>query len=362
MENYPVPVAHPLDPQQLDDAGIRAVTALLAEGQSENTRRSYTTALRYWAAWFALRYGRKVELPLSPVVLIQFIVDHAERMMEDGSLAHELPASINEQLVQQGFKARPGALSLSTLNHRIAVLSQLHRVRSLQNPCEDPSVRQLLARTRRAYATRGVRVTKKPALTQDLLQKLLATCNDSLAGKRDRALLLFAVASGGRRRSEIVTASFERLQRISPGQFVYTMGQTKTNQSAQEDPSACKPVTGDAGVALEEWLSASGITSGAIFRRILKGNHVAGPLNPAAVRTIVRARAQQAGIGDGFSAHSLRSGFLTEAGLRNIPLAEAMALSGHASVKVAMGYFRAGNVLTSTAGKLFDYHEQNADE
>lgn len=42
---------------------------------------------------------------------------------------------------------------------------------------------------------------RKEALTRDVLEMLLASCDDSLRGLRDQALLLFAWASGGRRRS-----------------------------------------------------------------------------------------------------------------------------------------------------------------
>ncbi|MFA9439310.1 site-specific integrase [Uliginosibacterium sp. sgz301328] len=348
-----------------DDGLAEAVGQLLAEGESANTTRSYRTALRYWGAWFALRFNSALELPVRPATVIQFIVDHAQRRTEDG-LAHGLPDAVDEELVRMRYKAKAGPLSLSSIQHRIAVLSQLHRLHGLANPMDDVAVRQLLAKTRRAYANRGVRKDKKPALTHLPLQKLLATCDSSLKGKRDRALLLFAVSSGGRRRSEVTQATMERLERLSAGTYVYVMGQSKTDQAAQEDAGAFKPVVGDAGAALEAWLAASGVTEGAIFRRVRRGDVVAEALNPAAVRRIVIERAKLAGLHDeGYSAHSLRAGFMTEAGLRNIPLPEAMALSGHASLDVAMGYFRAGNVVTSGAARLFDQtseHSQTADE
>ena len=37
----------------------------------------------------------------------------------------------------------------------------------------------------------------------------------------------------------------------------------------------------------------------------------------------------------------MRSGFLTEAGLQGKPLGDAMAMSGHKTVSVAMGYYQA---------------------
>ena len=44
----------------------------------------------------------------------------------------------------------------------------------------------------------------------------------------------------------------------------------------------------------------------------------------------------QAEFGERYSAHSLRSGYMTEASNRGISLAEAMAFSGHRSVQSAV--------------------------
>jgi lysine/ornithine N-monooxygenase len=41
-----------------------------------------------------------------------------------------------------------------------------------------------------------------------------------------------------------------------------------------------------------------------------------------------------------FSAHSLRSGFVTEAGRQQIPLAETMAMTGHRSVQTVIAKHR----------------------
>jgi integrase len=78
-------------------------------------------------------------------------------------------------------------------------------------------------------------------------------------------------------------------------------------------------------------------------------------LSPAAVRAIVRGRCALAGLQmQDFSAHSLRSGFLTEAGRRGVPLKTAMDLSGHSSVTTAVGYMRAGELGNEPAARLLD--------
>lgn len=341
-----------LNPFSLSDTAQSAVEDLLREGESANTLASYRSALRYWAAWHQMRYGCPIQLPVPVSSILQFIVDHAQRVTEKG-LISELPPDIDNALVKAGYKGKPGPLSHSTLVHRIAVLSKVHQISELRNPCQDPKVRELLSRTRKAYAKRGVSPNKKDALTKDPLQLILASCDDSPRGQRDRALLLFAWASGGRRRSEVASADMKFLKRVSNG-FIYTLVHSKTNQAGRDRPENDKPLLGTAATAMTAWLQISGIVEGPIFRGIRKGGKLGPALAPAAVRDIVKYRSALSGVEGDFSAHSLRSGFITEAGRQNMPLAETMAMTGHQSVATVLGYSRAGASLSSQAARLFD--------
>ncbi|QPS11394.1 site-specific integrase [Delftia acidovorans] len=343
----------------LEPAAQQAVRELLREGESTNTRNSYQSAMRYWAAWHALRFERQMQLPLDVACVLQFIIDHAQRQTGAG-LASEMPAHMDRALVEAGYKAREGPLSHNTLVHRMAVLSKAHRVHGLANPCQDGAVRELMSRTRKAYARRGEQPAKKDALTRDLLEQLLQTCDDSLRGRRDRALLLFAWSSGGRRRSEVAGADMRHLRAVGPQEFIYTLAHSKTNQSGRDAPENHKPVTGRAAQALADWLRAAAIQEGPIFRRIRKGGHVGEPLSPAAVRDIVKQRCALAGVEGDFSAHSLRSGFVTEAGRQNVPLPDTMALTGHSSVNTVLGYFRADSALSNRAARLLDAGDDDA--
>lgn len=342
-----------LDPATLDMRSQEAVRALLREGSSQNTVKAYGAAIRYWSAWFNLRYGQILALPLAPAVVVQFVVDHVLHTGPQG-LTCQLPPAVDRQLVEMKVKARPGPLSLGTVMHRLSVLSKAHQIQGHGNPCQQAQVRELLSRTRRAYAKRGVAPVQKAALTRDLLEKVLATCDDTLKGRRDRALLLFAWATGGRRRSEVVQATMENTKQVSEQAYLYVLHQSKTNQAGARHAHDTKPLLGSAALALTRWLEASDIRTGPIFRRVRRGNVVAEPLSAAAVRKIVQDRCAQAGVSGDFSAHSLRSGFVTEAGRQNTPLGDTMALTGHASVATVMGYFRAGSVLHSDASNLFD--------
>jgi integrase len=372
------PSAELLEPGALSDAATRAVKAFFHEGQSRNTARTYRTALQYWGAWHALRYGTPLPAPVHPSVVQQFIVDHLEHdptraepevtpfTKTEQTTQHLLPPAIDRHLVDLGYKKQTGPWSLPTVITRLAALSKAHEVYRVDNPqlqlgpeanpLRDPAVRQLLGAIRRAYARRGHIPRRPSAATAPVLEALLASCGDDLIGVRDRALLLFGWASGGRRRSEITSATLENLHRDGGG-FIYELTVSKTNQSGTRDPKNLKPIQGSAAVALQRWLAKlleAGITEGALFRGIRNGK-IAGPLNPDSVREIIRrhAKASDQPLGR-ISAHSLRSGFVTEAAKQDIPLGETMALTGHRSVQTVMGYYRAGEVGKSRASRLLD--------
>ena len=143
---------------ELPESSQAAVRALLDQGESPNTVRSYRSGLRYWAAWFSVRYGLRLALPLPVPVVLQFIVDHAERMDDAARLVHGLPPAVDAALVAAGHKASLGAPALATLVHRVSVLSKLHQLQGLDNPCDDGRVRELMARMRRGYARRGAQL------------------------------------------------------------------------------------------------------------------------------------------------------------------------------------------------------------
>jgi len=138
---------------------------------------------------------------------------------------------MDQTLVAAGLKAKLGLWTLATVRHRVAVLSTAHRLKQATNPCEQPAIRTVLSRAARAAVKRGERPRKKTAITLPELEALLATCDDSLEGIRDRALLCFGFASGGRRRSEIAAADLRDLRRIGEAGYIYRLEHSKTQQA-----------------------------------------------------------------------------------------------------------------------------------
>lgn len=343
--------ANPLDLYSLAESTARAAQAFVAAGTAANTVRSYRSALAYWSAWLKLRYDQVLgDAALPAAVAVQFVLDHLARPLEDGTWNHLLPNAIDAALVEAGAKSRLGALAYSTVQHRLAVLGKWHRVKGWDNPTESPSLKTLLRNAQKAQARQGVTVRKKTAMALEPLQAMLATCTDGLRGTRDRALLLLAWSGGGRRRSEVIGLQVGDVRRLDADTWVYSLGATKTDTAGTRRE---KPLRGPAAHALAAWLAAAPATTGPLFRRLYRGDKVASQgLGGDQVARIVKRRAQLAGLEGDWAAHSLRSGFVTEAGRQGVPLGEVMAMTEHRSVATVMGYFQAGSLLNSTATQL----------
>lgn len=231
----------------LSSACADAVRELLAEATAANTTRSYASALRYWAGWHRARYGVELTLPLNEATVIQFVVDHVARRSKAGLTWEDVDAA----LVATGLKTQLGPWKLASVVHRVAVLSTAHRLKRLANPCEEPAVRTVLGRARRASVKRGERPAKKTAITKTELEAMLATCDNSLERMRDCALLCFGFASGGRRRSEIAVATMADLRRTGPSAFIYRLEHSKTQQTGPTAGSTPdKPILDRAAGAL----------------------------------------------------------------------------------------------------------------
>ncbi|MDO1504924.1 integrase [Pseudomonas chlororaphis subsp. chlororaphis] len=341
----------PLDPHALALNAQEAAAAFIAAGTAANTVRSYRSALAYWSAWLQLRYGQALgDAPLPPTVAVQFVVDHLARPLADGNRAHLLPPSVDAALVAARVKAKPGPLAYNTVSHRLAVLGKWHRLNAWNSPTEAPALKTLLRDARKAQSRQGITVRKKTAVVVEPLQALLATCTDGVRGVRDRALLLLAWSGGGRRRSEVVGLQIGDIRKLDADTWLYALGATKTDTGGVRRE---KPLRGPAAQALTTWLAAAPAESGPLFRRLHKGGKVgATGLSADQVARIVQRRAQLAGLEGDWAAHSLRSGFVTEAGRQGVPLGEVMAMTEHRSVSTVMGYFQAGSLLGSRATQL----------
>jgi integrase len=173
-----------------------------------------------------------------------------------------MPSAVDQALVSRCCKQ---ARCVGAEYGDSPVLSKAHQVHAATNPCAQPSVRELLSKAAgEATPKRGALAHKKPALTREPLEALLEICDASLTGLRDRALLLFAFASDGRRRSEVCVATMENTRRQRDG-FAFTPSYSKTNQAGADRPETDKPIVGKAAHALTARLAAWKIKSAPSF-------------------------------------------------------------------------------------------------
>jgi integrase len=294
---------------------------------------------------FGEAFGKGV---VSQTLVAHHLWDPAQRERDP---LHGMPTEVAAALKAQHFLRVAGPHAPSTVKRRLAHWGTLHRWRGLDSPAAAPKVRTAVRLAVRASTRPRTRKSPK-AVTRDVLERLLATCVlNRLVDVRDRALLLVAFASGGRRRSEVAGLRLKQIVAEQPilanpkdpdsarlRCLAIQLGRIKTGVA---DENRRVLVIGRPADALMAWIERAGISTGAVFRGVDRWGRIgATALSPQAVNLIVKKRAQAAGLDPKeISAHGLRSGYLTESAQRGIPIVEAMQQSQHRSVQQAAGYY-----------------------
>lgn len=328
-----------------------ALLALYRRGTPANTLRAWERDLAYIAAWKAAAFGSPLLWPEEERTALCFVLDHSRDLTEAPGAAQDTA----RQMIAAGLRRSLACPAPATLDRRIASWRAFHRMRNLASPFETPLLKQARVKGRKAAARPRSPKSPRP-VTRDVLETLLGSCDDSLRGLRDRALLMLGFASGGRRRSELTG-----LQRddIGTDDFAATgviwlrLLETKTTSMAD---APRLPLKGRAARAVIGWIEAARINSGPLFRPISKTDRaLPRPLAPDAVRVILRHRLQLTGLPpDYVTPHGLRAGFLTQAALDGAPLAAAMKLSLHRSALQAQRYYADVDILKNPATNLLD--------
>ena len=253
---------------------------------AENTRRSY---LAYWSAAYVIASDRDLRL-------------------EDPRLATGIIAAIIERRRQEGKKS-----SVATLRVVASAMSKLALVLKRPDPFAVPEAKEWL-RLREDQQGRRDPDRRDPVLTNDIKAALSALEIPALAGAgrlrilRDRALLLLGWTCA-LRRSELVSVEVEHLVTIGDAKAL-RIPTSKTSRGRR----TTIPIPSGTGVldvheAIKRWCSEAGITAGPLFRAITRGGRIQpSALSPESVRDILR----RAGLGEDFSPHSLRRGFVTQ--------------------------------------------------
>jgi integrase len=345
----------------LTDQDVETLRHLVNQGMGDNTLRALTSDLAYLEAWGLAATGRSLPWPAPEALLLKFVAQHLwdpEKRAVDPD--HGMPSDVADNLRAQKFLKSSGPHAPATVRRRLANWSTLTKWRGLNGTFASPALKSAIRLAVRAVPRTRRRKSAK-AVTGDILAKLLATCStDSLRDVRDRAILMVAFGSGGRRRSEIAGLRIEQLTIEAPIKMpdgppllslAIHLGRTKTTNGEEDDVVylAGRPVE-----AFNAWIAAARIDRGSVFRGIGRWGTISKrALDPQSVNAILKQRAEMAGLERAeFSAHGLRSGYLTEAAIRNVPLLEAMDQSRHRSVQQASSYYNSATRRSGRAARL----------
>jgi len=247
-------------------------------------------------------------------------------------------------------------LGRSTISRRLAAIVFAHRAAGVEPPTHQADAARL------DKAMRAIRRDKrddppgkKRPADGDVLRDMLRTIDgEDLRSYRDRALLAIGMA-GAFRRSELVAITVGRVSDDTRGLLV-RVPTSKTDQEGRghsvaiPDGRRLEPVR-----HYRAWLEKAAIDSGPVFRKLTpQGRLTDRPMSAQGVALVVKAAARSAGYPEAlFSGHSLRAGFLTEAGRQNANLFKMREHSRHASIDMVAEYVRDHERFREHAGEGF---------
>jgi integrase len=279
---------------------------MLRGARAKNTHATYARAAKQYAAYCAAR-GAPTQNPPSRIIA-DYLSHQAARGLS--------PASIGVHL---------------------AAIAHAHRHSG--SPFDTSIFEGVMDGIRRQYARAPKQ--SKPAVLETI-EEAVGSLGDSLKDRRDRALLLLGFHAA-RRRSELAGLDVGSAGPDAAGfiEFtddgvVITLLRSKTNQRRTEEryavPSDAAP---DLIPALRAWLDAAGIVDGPLFRAVTKGAaaRVGARMSGAAVSDVIKNR-----LGEGFTGHALRRGFITDAAAAGLTTLDIMRQSGHKSHDMVQTY------------------------
>lgn len=300
--------------------------AFLAAATSDNTRRTYRSAIRHFQAWGGA-------LPADESSVIRYLMAYAD------------------------------SLNARTLALRLTALSQWHVYQGFADPASTPTVRKTLAGIARLHGKPKKKAKALPLEDLELIVSRLAALG-SVKALRDSALLQLGFF-GGFRRSELAGLMLEDVS-WEPQGMVITLPRSKTDQLGEGIVKAipfgdgvCCPAT-----ALRAWLAAAYIRTGPLLRTVNQWGHVgAKGLHASSINTILASCARLAELDyvPELSSHSLRRGMATSAHRAGADFQAIKRQGGWRHDGTVHGYIEeAGRFEENAAGSLLKAKKKTA--
>ncbi|WP_025897199.1 site-specific integrase [Sneathiella glossodoripedis] len=240
-------------------------------------------------------------------------------------------------------------LAPTTLNRRIFGIADGFYARGRAFDPHHPLLRQVMDGI---YRLEGRPVAARSPLSYEELAAMVRTLGTNLRDRRDAALLLVGFF-GAFRRSELCALTVADLSfRAESLKLLIRRAKNDARRLGQikslpreTDPALC-PVA-----ALHRWLAAAQLKEGAVFRSVDRFERLGRTaLTPRSIARLVKSRYQAMLKATGhtdadseersqlISAHSLRSGYITRAGLKGDSLWQIRARSGHKTLEGVSRY------------------------
>lgn len=284
-----------------NDPVLPGTAERIAAGVPENTRRSYQRVSEQFETW-CQDNGRPV-WPTTAAVLADYIAHRCDLGKAPSSIKHDM-----------------------------GVISALNQAAGY--PSLGKEVTQAARLVLRGHSKeKGARQKQAPPITRDRLRAMSGACDKAtLAGRRDRLVLVIGWALAGRR-SELAAINLPDITVEDDGSLAILIKGSKTDQDAAGEVvyvPAGEHVDTDPVGLLQDWLTGltdvdADITTGRLFRAVTRWGKPAqrDSLTDQVINRIVRDAARRAGLAnwERYSAHSLRAGFATQAAADGIPLA-----------------------------------------
>jgi integrase/recombinase XerD len=269
---------------------------------AEGTLRAYRSDIETFVAW--CEFNNETPFPARPSALSEFISHEAQRC------------------------------ATSTLKRRLAAIGKIHKLMKFENVVADEEVKLAL---RRALRSKFNRPNQALALTSKLRDQLLHACDNSLSGKRDRALITVGYDTLSRR-SELIAICLEDLSFSEKGVRVL-IKRSKNDPFGKGRISHLRYTTME---LLQDWIEAADIKEGPLFRSIKHGKIHSTNLHPYSVNRIIKRAAHKAGLNEQeiqkLSGHSMRVGAAQDMMVAGLDILPIMAAGGWKTANVVARY------------------------
>lgn len=287
-----------------------ATERYLKAARQESTQRRYRQALEH----FEQMWGG--QLPASSERVMQYLAEHGEQ------------------------------LSANTLRTHLAALAQWHKRHGFLDPTKAPKVRDVL---RGIQAEHPRPINQAQALQLHALEACMSGLDQQIAtgdvatrlrARRDRALILLGFWRAFRA-DDLCALRIEHIKLFSGEGLELYLASSKTDRDYQGRSVSVPALKRLCPVdAYEDWLLASDLQHGPVFRAIDRWGHLTeNGLNPNSISRLLRLVFARNGLdGEAYSGHSLRRGFATWASRKGWGTKELMDYVGWRDVQSALRY------------------------